>query len=263
MTRRTVGWMFAACAALLLLAPLAAQAPATPSVSLTPSDIRMGTFYDGTKMEIAGSVAAGSGVVIVVRGPEIEEDFNKKGRIGPLWYNAAKVKISGAPSLFLCFSSAPLKDLLSREALDAAQLDEAAIRAQMKVGPPEQDHPAVRDGFISLKRHQGIYVVTEGTVKLGAGSAGAQAFTLSLDWPKKALPDAYEVRVYECRDGAVAGQASAPLRVEEVGFPARMAAMAAHQPYLYGLIAVVTAMLVALGIDFLASKFGKKGVAAH
>ena len=265
MKRRTGSLLFTACAALLFLAPLAAQAPAPalPSVGLAPSDIRMGTFYDGARLEVTGSIASGSGVVVVIRGPEIEEAFNKKGKIGPLWYNAAKVEISGVPSLFLCFTSDALSGLLSREALDAGQLDEEAIRAQMKVRPPEQDHPTVRDNYLSLKRQQGIYKVTEGTVKLGAESAGSREFTLGLSWPKKAPPQAYEVRVYECRGGAVVGQASAPLRVEEVGFPARMTEMASNQPYLYGLIAVVVAMIVGLGIDFLASKFGKKGVAAH
>jgi hypothetical protein len=264
--KRQIGTLlFAACTALLVLAPMGAQtpSPATPDLTLTPTFIPMGTFYNGAKIAVKGRVAAGSGVVVAIRGPEIEETFNKKGKVGPFWYNAAKVHISGAPSLFLCYTSGPLTGLLSREALDAAQLDEEAIRAQMKVQPPDQDNPTVRENYLALKRQQSIYRLFEGTVKLGAEEGGSRSFTLDLAWPKKAPPAAYEVKVYECRDQGVTAQTSTQVKVEEVGFPARLAQMANTQAYLYGLIAVLAAVIVGFGIDFLASKLGKKGVAAH
>ena len=234
-----------------------------PTVKLTPDRIEMATFYDGAELRIEGMAAEGTQVVIVLKGPEVEEVFNKKGRLGPIWVNSGKVHISGIPSLFLSFSPRPVEELLSREAIDQYQLDETAIRNQMKVEPSQQDQEKVRANYLSLKTQQGIYRVVSDGIKMGAPTQGGAPFTLDLRWPKKAPPAHYVVHVYECKDNQVLRQSTVPLSVEEVGFPAKMAYLAKDRAVLYGIIAVIVAMVAGFGIDFLASLLGKRGVSAH
>lgn len=234
-----------------------------PTVKLTPDKILMATFYDGAQLRVEGMAAEGSQVIVVIKGPEVEEVFNKKGRVGPIWVNSGKVHISGVPSLFLSFSPKPVEELLSREAIDQYQLDETAIRSQMKVEPPQQDHDKIRANYLSLKTQQGIYRVISDGVKMGAPIQGGVPYILDLHWPKKAPPAAYVVHVYECRDDQVLRQSTVPLSVEEVGFPAKMAYLAKDRAVLYGILAVIVAMIAGFGIDFLASLLGKKGVSAH
>ena len=70
-------------AASLQAAPGPAQAEA-PSVRLTPKVIEMGAFYSGKWTRISGVVARGSKAIVVVRGPDTEEVFNRKARAGPI-----------------------------------------------------------------------------------------------------------------------------------------------------------------------------------
>lgn len=235
----------------------------SPGLKVTPAVIEMGAFYGGAALKIEGTVTPGSQVLVVVRGPQTEEVFNKKGRVGPIWMNVGKVHISGVPSLFLCFSSGPIGSLLTRESIDGSQLDEAAIKAQMMVEPKAMDQEVIRDNYLSLKSQQGFYKVVEGTVKLGTAGPDGVPFTLDLPWSKKARPASYEVSVYECRDGAVAGKVTAGLEVMEMGFPEKIAGMAKNRGYLYGMLCVLIAMIVGFGIDFVAGKLGKKGAVAH
>jgi hypothetical protein len=248
-----------ACIALFALASSAAE----PSVTLSPAVIEMGPFYGGARVKIEGIVAPGSQVAVVVRGADVEEVFNKKERMGPIWINGEKVHVSGVPSLFLCYTSVPLNQLLGRRALDENQLDESAIRAQMVIAPASPDHDALRSDYLALKRSQGTFGVVEGAVTVGRAMGLGVPFTLSLPWPKRAVPASYDVRVYECRDGEVLAQARAALEVKEVGIPADLANLAKERASLYGALCVLLAMAAGFGIDFIVMKFGRRNLSGH
>jgi hypothetical protein len=185
----------------------------TPSLNLMPSRIEMDSFYSGGTVTIKGRIAAGSEAVVVVRGEDKEEVFNKKARFGPIWASAGKVRISGVPSLFLCFSAKPVSKLLNRETITERLLDTTAIVARMRVEPAQEggtDDP-IRSNYLALKEEDGIYKVDPNGVQLGETENGRTHYTVEFNWPKKAPPASYEVRILECRGGEVVSQASAPL----------------------------------------------------
>jgi hypothetical protein len=253
----------------ILLAFAAALSPAPPEAAgrlefrVTPAVIEVGSFYGGSRMRLEGAVSAQARVAVVVRGPGREETFNRKGKVGPIWVTTGKVHVSGVPSLFLRFTSGPLRSFLSREAIDKHQLDEASIRNQMRI-KPDRDRDVILAGWLNVKGRDGTYALVRDGVKMGAPGAGGVPFTVEFAWPKKAPPGQYEVSVYECRDGAVARAASSSLPVVEVGFPAWLSGIAENRAALYGLVAVVAAALAGFGIDFLATLIlGRRRARAH
>jgi hypothetical protein len=212
---------------------------------------------------VEGTVAPGAKVVVVVRGQGREENFNRKGRAGPIWVNTGKVHVSGVPSLFLRFTSGAIRTFLNREAIEQHQLDEAAIRHQMRI-EPDRDHDLVLSNWITLKSRDGTYALVRDGVHMGAPGAGGSPFSVEFDWPKKAPPGQYVVAAYECRDGGVTRSASVELPVVKVGFPAWLSGIATERAPFYGIFAVLAAALAGFGIDFLATRiFGKKRVGAH
>jgi uncharacterized protein (TIGR02186 family) len=240
-----------------------ASPAAEPSLTLSPAVIEMGPFYGGAQVRIDGIVAQGSQVAVVVRGADVEEVFNKKARMGPIWINGEKVQISGVPSLFLCFTSAPLSQMLARRAMDENQLDEEAIRSQLVISPPSADQDALRSDYLSLKRSQGTFRVVEGEVRLGRDMVSGVPFTLDLPWPKRAAPGSYDVRVYQCLNGEVVAQARAHLEVSEVGIPADLARLAKEHASLYGALCVLLAMAAGFGIDLIVMKLGRQNLSGH
>ncbi len=243
--------------AALLPAPGSAPAEA-PSVKLTPNVIQMGAFYSGQWTRISGTVARGSKAIVVIRGPDTEEVFNRKARAGPIWINSGKVHISGVPSLFLCYSPEPADRLLQRAQIDENQLDDLAIKRQMIVTPEEMDRTVIRDNFVDLKIKENVYRTISGELKMGAPENDGVPFSLAFHWPRKAPPDHYEVRVYECRDGVIVGKTSARLEVVKIGFPKLIAYLAADHASSYGVVAVLIAVLGGFGIDFLAARLRRK-----
>ena len=216
----------------------------------------MGTFYNGITVHLKGVVPAGSQVLAVVRGADRDEFFNRKGRVGPIWVNADKLKISGIPSLFLSFSSADINTILDRETIDRYVLDEVAIKKHIRCvaesGPPDDKYlELIHSGLLALKEEEGTYRISPGTVQVANVSEGSTHYALEIPWPRRAPPESYQVEVYACRGRKVIGQAEVPLSLVKAGFPAWMAILAHDRPWLYGILAVVTATIAGFGVNSL------------
>jgi hypothetical protein len=133
----------------------------------------------------------------------------------------------------------------------------------MVVEPEEFDEEVIRSNYIKLKIDETILQTIEDGVVMGPEKEGRTPFSIELDWPKRARPAAYDIRLYECLEGAVSGEASGELEVVKVGFPAKVAYLASDRARIYGFLCVLIALIAGFGIDFLASLLGKKGVTAH
>lgn len=248
----------ALAATLALAGSLCAIEPATPTLHVIPPVVEMGAFYGGAKMRIEGTIRAGSEVVVVVRGGDREEAFNRKRHYGVIWINSGKVHVKGVPSLFLRFSDQPVRRFLSRQAMDKHQLDEAAIKSQMHI-EPDEDTDVILASWLTLKAQEGTYHLIRDAVRLTPEAPGLTRYSVNFVWPKKAPPGSYQVRVYECRDKDVVGMASAALPVVKVGFPAWMAAISNDRSFVYGVVCVIVAAVFGFGIDSLtALVFGTK-----
>ncbi len=237
--------------------------------TLDPEKIAMGTFYDGARVRIEGTAPSGSGVLIVVRGAESDEFFNRKGRVGPIWLNVDRIHIKQAPSIFLSFSSSDVSSLLDRASMNAYQLDKAAILSQIRclchckcsltehaqqsgVGDAEPDPPyesLLNADFLSLKEREGSYSVHPHSVHITTVANSKTSYVLEFEWPRKVPPGDYQVEVYACRGHEVIARSAATLQLAEVGFPAYISNIASAYPWAYGAAAVLVAMLAGFLTD--------------
>jgi len=237
--------------------PVADPVPAT-TLQLSPGTIQMGTFYNGAPIRMEGAVPRGSQVIVIIRGAAKDELFNKKGRVGPIWINVDKIHVTGAPSLFLRFSSEDMHTFLDRQTIDDYELDEMSVKERMHIrtgkGEPDASYRALlEDSYLDLKKKDGTYRrVANRAQVVEAGNAAH--YVVLFNWPKTAPPGAYEVQVFACRDRAIVGQAATTLTLVEVGFPEFMVTLAHQHPWFYGLLAVFAAVCAGFGIDAVASR---------
>jgi len=267
--KNAISRLVSGCLSFSLLGLCSAAWPAgvaQPRVKLTPERIEMGSFYSGARVKIEGVVSPGSKAIVVLRGADKRESFNMKGRFGFIWLNAGSVRVSGAPSLFLCFSPEPVRALLDAEVIGQRLLDEASIQAHLRIEPEQTPDRAteIRSDFLALKTEDGLYHVYPGGLKMGAPLAEGTPFSAEFLWPKIAPPAPYTVNVLECRDRTVIAEASVPLEVVKVGFPLSFAVLATQYAMYYGLLAVLAAACAGFAIDFLAARlFGRSRGVAH
>ncbi len=219
------------------------------SLSLTPATLRVGMFTVNARLRVAGRAAAGTDVVVVVRGRDVREVLTRKTRFGVVWVAGGKVEVSGAPALFLVFSRRPVRALLPRPAIDQFVLDERALVAGMHVAPREADGAQTREAYLRLKVDDGSYrSVTEG-VEVGAPVDGKVPFAVEFTWPATAPPGSYTALAYECRGGAVVGESSASFEVAESGLAAGVKHLADDHGATYGALAVGVTLSLGFGLD--------------
>ncbi len=283
MSQRKVLLPFATFLAISLAAHVLASSPAT--VKVTPSVVEMGAFYGGAKVRVEGTVTSGSKVLVIVRGNEVTELFNRVGRVGPIWVNTGKISVSGVPSLLLVFSSEPISDCLCRRAMDDCLCDVEAIKKQIRIKPQEKASDSITEDFLKLKVRKGTYQMSGGGIQISGAvqplegttsqvmasdaagtpplAEGTAPYLLEFTWPQSAAVGTYEIRVHACRDGEIKESSVVPLKVVEVGFPAMIASMARDHASTYGIVSIIIAMLAGFGIDFVTSRIFKKKIAAH
>jgi hypothetical protein len=277
-----------AFAVLVCAAPRSAPAldPPAPSVRLSPDAVRMGAFYHGTTVRIEGEAPSGTTVLVVVRGPEEAQFFNRKERVGPVWLSVDRVHVTRVPSLFVRLGGGEVRSLVDEASVEAYQLDETAIQRRMSVrshckcrsgpatpagngstspcptgvDPDERQRELMRASSLALKRQEGIYQVVPDAVRMSASASGATRYTAELDWPRRARPGTYQVEVFACRDRAVVGRASATLPVAPTGIPARIGELARSHPTAYGAFAILAAVITGLTMDSLVRRRRPRGV---
>lgn len=256
------------------------------SVKVSPQAIQMGAFYDGAKMRIEGTAPSGSQVLVIIRGEEHDELFNKKGRVGPIWVNTDRIHVAFTPSLFLSFSGADVTAFLDPASIEAYQLDEQAIKNRLAsrshckcsttvrhhtwpgtitrcagVEPDPKYQELIRSYYLALKSRERRYQTHLGAVRItnpGSNAAADSQYSLDFDWPRSAPPGSYQVEVYACKNRVVAARTTTPLQVVEVGFPEAMVTLSSGHPLAYGVIAILAAVLAGFTIDALTVRLRRR-----
>jgi hypothetical protein len=94
--------------------------------------------------------------------------------------------------------------------------------------------------LVEVKRREDLYPANFGQVTIQAG----RLFRADLPFPSRLPEGVYDVRTYLLRDGKIVTAVSRPLPVGKVGFSAQLAGWATAEGPLYGVGAIVMALVL-------------------
>jgi Putative transmembrane protein (Alph_Pro_TM) len=236
----------------------ASVAVAQDRFTIAPNPISVHSFFNGGTVRVHGMVDPGSSVIVVITGRTVDEHFNRKGRIGPLWATTGQVAISDVPGLHLVASPAPVSTLVRRDDIEEYRLDIEALIRRARIKPDGSDRELLLREYLKLKQQQGVVAVFEQAVRI-EGNPPARSFDAEIPWPVTAQPGAYRVTVLHVRELSVLRQDVRSLDVQYVGIPRFVSHMAFERSFVYGLGSVIIAVGFGLAIGLLF----KKGPAGH
>jgi hypothetical protein len=233
----------------VLLAGVLPARAAAPTLTVSPATVKIGAFFHGQAVTVSGAIPAGAQAVLEVVGASTEETLMRKGRRGGLWMNVGKILVHDAPSLYLVMSTA--KDLLTA-ANPSATWGYAALKQRITftgdIQPAEQQK--FLGQFLQLKESEHIYATWPGALKVGAAAGGASPVTGIFPLPTTTKPGPYKVCLSVIQDGKVVSSTCTDLTVAMVGFPALLALMAYQHGAVYGVLAVLIAIVVGFAMGF-------------
>ena len=230
----------------LLTLPGSGPARAEPLVAdLSESVVRITTGFTGTKVLLFGAKESEGHIVVIVEGPRHGLTVRRKDRIAGIWVNRAEVRFRDVPSFYQVLSSDPLDQWLPLRTRNTYQIGVEYLKMQPEddVGPAEASK--FRDALIRNMQRIGRYGVLDGKVTVLSG----QLFRADLYLPANLPTGFYKIEVMLVKDGDVKSIQSTPLLVTKAGIGAEVYDMAYTYPAIYGILAIVIAVLAGLGAN--------------
>jgi len=214
---------------------------------LNPDVISIGTFFQGAELKVAAVIPAKAEAVMEVRGPGREEHLVRKGRRWGMWMNAGDLTISNIPALYFYAPTSP--DLLT---IPSASWGYAALERQSHLSgavQPEGEAFFFKQ-FIVLKESEGLFRSYSDGIATELSPHGTKRITKVFWLPARVPPGVYQVLLHVIQDGGTILEKQRKLEITKVSLPSLVWTMAHAQPVLYGIAAVIIALIAGFLMGF-------------
>jgi hypothetical protein len=235
MNQRILPFLLLAAVVLYAAPGFAAQEYA---LQTKPGEIEIGAGYNGKYVTVTGDIPAGSSAVVRILGERESKQFKKKGQaFGFLWMNLENITLRDVPDVFLLASD---RSLYAGGGYEWTKLGLGfgALRG-------EADDFTFGE-FLKLKEQEKLYSIQEGGFEYAPSADGPRMFKVTMAIPSSLRQGIYKVEAFGVKDGRVVSRASVDMEAKLTGFPALLGDMAFHHSLLYGIFAVVVAILAGL-----------------
>ncbi|MBN43356.1 MAG: hypothetical protein CL573_07710 [Alphaproteobacteria bacterium] len=221
------------------------QIPASASrddvlvIDLSQDLIGISTSFSGADVLLFGATQVEGDIIVVVRAPSSQVIVRRKNRVAGIWVNTEELVFNKAPGFYYVAASAPLKDLLPGPILESLQIGTRQIAFKPHLSMPGNKEEDFRKALVRNKQRSGLY--TSGIEEVDF--RGDRLFRTRVALPANVPTGDYQVTVYLVSGRAISDISESILRVRKVGFEAKVTEFAFEQAPLYGLIAIIIALI--------------------
>jgi uncharacterized protein (TIGR02186 family) len=216
------------------------------AVSSVPERINITLQYAGEKVTLFGE--AEENTLIVTRLVSVGDEttkLNKKGKWGIFWMNVKTLVLSHVPGLYIVHTSGPLEGLPADPLVKTgADKNYSVIREGAQFAPEDPEKDQLMDGYIGLKKKQGLYAIQEGNVKTIKGRLFKSEFFM----PSNAPVGLYQFDVFAIKKNTVIASGSTTIILGKVGVENWATSFALNHGLLYGILAVMAALVAGIGV---------------
>lgn len=223
----------------LLLLPADAARDDALIVDLSEDMIGISTSFTGASVLLFGATEGEGGVIVLVRAPDSSVVVRRKKRVAGIWVNSDELTFDDAPGFYYVASSEPLADMLPKAILEANEIgtENIGFNPHDFLSPDEEN--AFRAALVRNKQRSGLYSEKTGEITF----RGDRLFRTRLELPANVPTGEYDVSVFLVNEGIIVDWSTAQLSVDKVGLEAKLTEFAFEQAPLYGIIAILIALI--------------------
>lgn len=244
-------------AGILCLSGIISAGPATAALpdglTVTPRVMNITAFFSGETLTISGDILSSEDILIEIRGKDSDSSFDMKGRVGPFWMTVGNVELEHIPELYQLLLPAGKDWQKKAEALGLGidRLKDRLVTTGTVDVPPD-----VFNMFADLKDHEGLYRQVPDAISYSPETDGTRRFTAVCRLPDKIKTGTYEIKATIILNGVVKKQIKDQFLVDEVGFIKLVNHLALDRRVIYGVSAVIIALLAGLLMGILFKQSG-------
>jgi hypothetical protein len=229
------------CCTILIAGPVAAARAALPAtLSLSQEFMDVDTFFSGGRVTIDGVIGSDDDVALEIIGPVVDGIYDVKGRIGGLWMTRYKIHLGSTPSLYTLLLP-PGAQWVNKSAALGLGVDN--LKQTLSFGGDKLPADDIFNMFVQLKRSEKLYGQIADAVSYAPAAGGQKHFTATFMFPSSTTAGTYTIRATPIHDGHLGSAVSRTLTVREVGFIKLVNELASNRRLIYGVSAVLIALV--------------------
>ncbi|HEY9079290.1 TIGR02186 family protein [Magnetovibrio sp.] len=211
-------------------------------VDLSKPDVRLDVSFKGADLLLFGATDHEGDIIVVVRGPDKDTSIRLKERIAGIWVSTDEVVFAGTPGFYALASSKPIDDLLPSDVLAKQKIGTDNLGLTVKSAPDGATDATLKnfkDGLVRNMVAKNLYTGEPGKIDL----LGKQLFRTDLWFPANVHVGEYVIDTYLVSEGKIATHNSTQLTVHKVGLEAEIYSFAHDHALIYGLLAILIAVV--------------------
>ena len=209
-------------------------------VDLSKPEVELTASFDGAELLLFGVRNPGTDVIVVVRGPGVDTPVRRKERIGGIWVNNDEVVFKNALTFYSAASTMLPSEILPVEILNQYEIGVGNIKFKTRdLAVPNEKAKIFSAGLIRNMVNADLY--SSDIAKIN--KVGQQLFRTNLWFPSNVFVGDYVVTTLLVKDGKVINTKATDIVVHKVGIEADVYNFAHDYALLYGLLAIVIAVV--------------------
>lgn len=239
------------CPAVPVLYSQDSSAVQNMKLQVQPREIKVSDFYNGSKVKVDIFVPAQGEITVKFAGKPTTIVLERKGRKGIFWLNVDEITLNNAPQAYMLFFSQKLSDMAPKDTILSLGLGYDALSRQIGETEGQIAKPEILSEFFRFKEKSKLYHISNELLQPENPSDRLVHYSLLIPVNSAMPVGEYQVTVYFFEDGKCKKQLSDTLTIQKVGFVKFVSGVAMEHAALYGILAILIAVMAGFSIGIL------------
>ena len=229
--------------ALIMLFLLAPHAYGTALIiDSSTSEVKVSSSFIGTDVMVFGTANDKDDIIVVITGPTETAIVRKKGRVSGIWINKEKLEFREIPGFYAIASTRPLSEITETDELKKQKIGIHNVITTASLNSKDENiktFKSFKDALLRGQKTKGLYLDMPLTIDV----VSKRLFKTTFHFPNNMTTGIYTVKVFSFQKKRLVSMVSKTISVEKIGIGADVFKFAKEQSALYGLLAILIAVL--------------------
>ena len=229
--------------ALIMLFLLAPHAYGTALIiDSSTNEVKVSSSFIGTDVMVFGTANDKDDIIVVITGPTETAIVRKKGRVSGIWINKEKLEFREIPGFYAIASTRPLSEITETNELKKQKIGIHNVITTASLNSKDENiktFKSFKDALVRGQKTKGLYLDMPLTIDV----VSKRLFKTTFHFPNNMTTGIYTVKVFSFQKKRLVSMVSKTISVEKIGIGADVFKFAKEQSALYGLLAILIAVL--------------------
>ncbi|MBL42654.1 MAG: hypothetical protein CMM49_08360 [Rhodospirillaceae bacterium] len=225
---------------LIFLLPTRSSGNETLNTEISQKTISISSNFTGKKILLFGNKEIEGDIIITISGPKEKVLVHEKTKKMGIWINSNKIVFSDVPSYYAIASNRRIKNIISIENQNKLQIgaERLNIKPINNLEISNEEIEKFKSGLIRNKIKKNLYSLNEKSVFFNN-----KLFRSQINFPTNAPEGNYKINTYLIKNNNIINSKENSVFISKVGIERKIYNFANKQPALYGICAIIIAIL--------------------